>query len=496
MDDPSGGAGADAAQGRPKIELRKPSRRGPDGAPISPVPAGPSIKNPPVPLIGTPLPPLPPMSPNRLDGPQPMVTVPMAPHQIALVQIASTPGAVTGGVAPTVRDPVPALPLPVVPPPRASSRRRSGGPWPVVAVVMMLVAGAAIAVLWSKQPRDDAESKPIPLPPPPTVLKPEPNPLARPSGVTVPPPVPTAPSGPPRPPRESGWIPADAVQATDTADLHADPQGDPLCRDTESLVQIGKSVAVSLEREMREATKMSDEEESRIGKRLESALAKHRSFAGKWDLPADVRKYGGYLSDLVQHITKGKARAGIKYRVHVVRRPEFNAAALPGGVLMVYTGAFEGEQAFQDEAELVTILGHEIAHVEKRHTIAAYQYAKALLGEVEDAQIAIKILSTPIASEYELEADEHGLELALKAQYNPQAAVNLWRRHAKSERSVSGGALGELLSGLLRSHPRAPVRGCRAMKQVLWARDNAPWIRLYDGQTNLKTHVIGPKHPY
>jgi predicted Zn-dependent protease len=279
-------------------------------------------------------------------------------------------------------------------------------------------------------------------------------------------------------------------------DLRADTARDPLCADKGSPIDVGKALAVSIERELRESTKVSDAEEARIGKRLEVAASHERSFAGKWDLPEDVRKYGGYLGGLVQHIAKGKTRPGIQYRVHVVRRPEFNAAALPGGALMVFTGLLEGPQAVRDEAELVAVLGHEIAHVEKRHTIAAYQYAKAILGDGDQGMIVMKILTMPLSTERELEADEYGLELAVKSQYDPQAAVNLWRRHAAGDHGGPMGALNQILEEVLRSHPRPAIRACRAMQKVNWAHDHSPWDRLYDGRTNLHTRVIGPSRPY
>lgn len=294
-----------------------------------------------------------------------------------------------------------------------------------------------------------------------------------------------------------GWIPDAAREATSVSDLKANPGGDPLCQEKPSPIDLGKALAISIERELRESTKVSDAEEIRIGKHLESAVAKDRSFAGRWDLPDDMRTYGKYLNGLVQHIAKGRSRTGISYRVHVVHRPEFNAAALPGGVLMVYTGLLEGPQAVRDEAELVAVLGHEISHVDKRHTIAAYQYAKAVLGQgAEAGMIGMKVLTLPISTERELEADDSGLELAVKAQYDPQGAVNLWRRRAAGEKPGFVNPLGDVLDSLLRSHPRASVRACRAMNKVLWARDHAQFDRLYDGRSNFRTHVMGPSKTY
>jgi hypothetical protein len=306
------------------------------------------------------------------------------------------------------------------------------------------------------------------------------------------------------------WIPADAREVTPVASMRADTANDPLCFENASMFDIPKSVAVAIERELRESTKISDAEEARIGAHLERALPRERDFAGKLDLPADVQRYKGYLTDIVQSLASRSTRPQIKYRIHTVRSPMFNAAALPGGVLLVFTGTLEGKDAVRDEAELAGVLAHEITHVERRHVVAAYQFARAALGDDSDeAVLAMRILSQPLSTEHELEADERGMELATLAGYDPQAVVNLWRRHASHERGERHGPrrgrprdrdvvddVIDGVEGLLRSHPPAAVRACHAMEKLAWVRENAPCDRLYDGRTNLRTHVAGARHPY
>ena len=190
-----------------------------------------------------------------------------------------------------------------------------------------------------------------------------------------------------------------------------------------------------------------------------------------------------------------------------MRRPVFNAAALPGGVIVVFTGTLEGREAVRDEAELAGVLGHEMTHVERRHVVAAYQYARAVLGE--DTDEAVLAMRDPHAAPLDRARarggrPRHGARCP-SPQYDPQAVVDLWRRHARSERTSPaagerrGGILDEVLEGvdaLLRSHPPAAVRACRAMAKVNWAREHAPCDRVYDGRTNLRTHVIGPRRAY
>ncbi len=513
--------GAAPPQGR--IALTKP--RAPLEEPAPPPSPAPAVRARPVQLV-KPHTPDPALSPPPVTPSPPVVTpppppgrgatTPMGPHEAAIAMAGSTPAPAGRGQATsaTVRDPVVSRNVPVAPivpiAPRGGSPRRGGGSRaPLLGAFAVLAIGVAALGIWAKSSDRDEEIKPLPLPPPATTVRQDPAPTG--DDTPAPDPAPTAapdpgPTGAPTAsgsasdPRASGradgWIPPEATEATRTASLRADPDTDPLCAARESPVQIGKMLTVEFEKELREATKVTDDEESRIGLRLEKAFPRDRSIAGKWDLPADVARYGRYLQDLVTFIAKGRARKGIDYRIHLVHKPEFNAGALPGGVLMINTGALEGDEAVHDEAELVAVLGHEISHVEKRHTLAAYQYARAIFGDDADAQVAMKILTMPISSQYELEADENGLRLAIQAQYDPQGAVDLWRRHAKTERPASGGLLGEVMDSLLRSHPRAPVRACLAMKQVLWARDNASWARLYDGETNLQTHVMGPQKAY
>jgi predicted Zn-dependent protease len=244
---------------------------------------------------------------------------------------------------------------------------------------------------------------------------------------------------------------------------------------------------MKFERTLRQASAMPDAEEVPIGTAIERKLPTHQAFAGKWDRADDRALYGPYLTSLVGMLARHSTRPGLKYRVHVVREPTFNAMALPGGVLLVHTGLFTGENRVRSEAELVSVLAHEITHVEKRHTVAAYQYARAALGDTADeAAIAVKMMTLPLSTEYEHEADDGGILLAVEAQYDPRAQVDLWRRSAVKEPGRT-----QILGGLLSTHPPSAERACRAMRRVNWARDNARWDRFYVGRTNLAKRIPG-----
>lgn len=305
------------------------------------------------------------------------------------------------------------------------------------------------------------------------------------------------------PATSTGWVPASASDAVSRDQAGQTlPDGDS-CIDRPNPIDLAKDVAAQFEGELRKATAISDSEEGTLGDRLEREAPKAEPFRGKWDLDADRATYGSYLQDLVDHLAKSNHRPGLRYRVHVVRDAAFNAFALPGGVLAVHTAVLEGPAAVHSEAELAVVLGHEIAHVERHHPVAAYQYARMIAGEsADDAVVIVQMLKMPLSSEYEHEADARGLELAAAGQYDPFAACQLWSRQVNrggAPKPSLGGLIGEVVGAaeqVLHSHPPAAQRCARTRDKGKQLNDSASVAKWYRGERNVRERVVGPKHPY
>ncbi|MEM6581589.1 MAG: M48 family metallopeptidase [Pseudomonadota bacterium] len=134
--------------------------------------------------------------------------------------------------------------------------------------------------------------------------------------------------------------------------------------------------------------------------------------------------------------------ANWEWSVAIIDDPEtVNAWCMAGGRMAVYTGLFE--QLKLTDAEFAQIMGHEISHALANHTAERMSRAMATsigivaLGVASDrpaatmagGALAAKVaLELPNSRTAESEADEIGMELAVRAGYDPDAAISLWQK--------------------------------------------------------------------
>lgn len=151
-------------------------------------------------------------------------------------------------------------------------------------------------------------------------------------------------------------------------------------------------------------------------------------------------------------------------RVYAVRNPFFNASMAPNGMMQVWSGLL---LRVDNEAQLATILAHEIGHYLKRHTLDQLRDAKsrssfmvfmAMFGVVGlIGQMAALAGAFGFSRDQEREADRIGMALMRQAGYDPREAAKVW---ANLLAELSAGADGDPTrnSPLFATHPPSDER--------------------------------------
>ena len=145
------------------------------------------------------------------------------------------------------------------------------------------------------------------------------------------------------------------------------------------------------------------------------------------------------------------------WEVFLIDDDVLNAFATPGGKLYVYTGLIK---YLDSEDQLSGVMGHEIAHSDKRHSTDALtrQYGFQILLEIilgENQQllkdIAASLASLQYSRKNESEADETSVEYLGSTLYNCAGAAGFFEKMIEEG---SAGGVPEFLS----THPNPDNR--------------------------------------
>lgn len=152
------------------------------------------------------------------------------------------------------------------------------------------------------------------------------------------------------------------------------------------------------------------------------------------------------------------------WAVNVETSDEMNAYCMPGGKIMVYSGLVQ--KLSLTDAELASVIGHEMAHALREHSrervSRAYAQQLAISGVAAVTglgqgtvdlvgAIGQVTFQLPHSREQESEADIIGLELMARGGYDPNAAPSVWRKMGAAQ---SGNAPPEFMS----THPSGASR--------------------------------------
>ncbi len=203
----------------------------------------------------------------------------------------------------------------------------------------------------------------------------------------------------------------------------------------------------------------------------EVGAREHRKILRRYGL-YDKPRPGAYAAGIIARIGAQTETArrdkGFRYTLSILDSPEINAFALPGGYVYVTRGlmALAG-----DEAELASVLAHEIGHVVARHAASRINRAMginlgvAILGAVTgNNQIARlgdlggQLYLSAYSREQELEADALGIRYLTRAGYDPFAAARFLQRLEQHEQFLRAQGKRHGGNSLFASHPPTPER--------------------------------------
>lgn len=175
-------------------------------------------------------------------------------------------------------------------------------------------------------------------------------------------------------------------------------------------------------------TPWTPDQEMAIG---QASAAKLINVFGLYDNP-EMTKY----VNLVGNAVARQSGRSVQYHFAILDTAVVTAVSLPGGYIFITRGALAN---LKNEAELAGVLGHEVAHIDRRHLekeVRAQKTADFAKSEAAShvpagaelvniaGTIVTRALTMQVSRDKESEADKVGTEISSKAGYDPAGLRN------------------------------------------------------------------------
>lgn len=197
----------------------------------------------------------------------------------------------------------------------------------------------------------------------------------------------------------------------------------------------------------------------------EQYIPTQQTQGGKFYLDPELNLY---VSEVGQKLASVSDRPDLPYEFVVLNSGVPNAWALPGGKIAINRGLLT---ELDDEAQLASILGHEIVHAAARHSVQRMQQGMLISAGVAGLGFALSdnewaglimggaAMGAQLAlAQYsqgdELESDHYGILYMKEAGYDPQAAVELQELFVR----LSEGQETGFIQGMFATHPPSQKR--------------------------------------
>ena len=215
---------------------------------------------------------------------------------------------------------------------------------------------------------------------------------------------------------------------------------------------------------------ISEAQEIELGKNTDRAVRNQYGLYDDPQLTAYVRRVAGQLTPHVH-------RNQLKYRFAILDTPVPNAFAAPGGYIYVTRGLMA---MMNSEAELAVVLGHELGHVNARHSARSMSrqlifnlglvVGSVLSKEVRRwaplAGLAGNLLFLKFSRSDEYQADSLGIQYARKGRYLPGAMISFFNSLQQMTADHGGSSVPNFLS----THPLTKRR-IEEVRQMLLPED-------------------------
>ncbi|MDR1309218.1 MAG: M48 family metallopeptidase [Deltaproteobacteria bacterium] len=196
---------------------------------------------------------------------------------------------------------------------------------------------------------------------------------------------------------------------------------------------------------------VSDDELNQAASLQYSELLKESHLSSDRQQTRMVKNVGARIAQAARQLMAAEGREAevdaYKWEFNLIDSEEVNAFCMPGGKVAFYTGIMP---ICETEAGVAAVMGHEVAHALAKHgnervsqqmmtSIGANLLGLGLSiggasGVTSDLVMTAYSVGSqfgillPYSRSHEAEADRIGMSLMAMAGYDPQEAVNLWRR--------------------------------------------------------------------
>lgn len=203
---------------------------------------------------------------------------------------------------------------------------------------------------------------------------------------------------------------------------------------------------------------ISESMEINMGKEIDQGLRMEYGFYDDLQLNA-------YVAQIGQQMVPHCHRPHLEYHFAILDTPVENAFAAPGGYIYITRGLMA---MLNSEAELAAVIGHELGHVNARHSarqltrsilftlgiVVASELSKDFRKIAPISLIATQLLFLKYSRSDEYQADALGVEYSVKIGYSAHEMVNFFASLQRLTESKGGARIPNFLS----THPLTPRR--------------------------------------